>query len=171
MRLFIIGYKNCGKTTIGRQIALKLGLEFIDLDEVIEIQEGKSIPDLYASVGDLEFRIKEWKALQKAVKKDNIVVSTGGGAPCHCENMDLMEKNGEVLYIELDTETLVHRLKKATKDRPIVLNKTDEELEHYITDLRERCEHHYLRAKYKMDGKNISAEKIIEILNLKDRKV
>ncbi|MBN2350687.1 MAG: shikimate kinase [Bacteroidales bacterium] len=168
MRFFIIGYKNCGKTTIGRQLATRLSMEFIDLDEVIEVHEGKSIPELYSDIGDQEFRIREWKALKKVVLKDNIVVSTGGGAPCHCENMDLMEKHGEVLYIKLDTNILVDRLKKVTNDRPIVLNKTDSELQHYITDLRDRCEHHYLRAKYIVDGIDLTVEKVLNILGLTD---
>ena len=63
MRLFIIGYKNSGKTTIGKKLANKLGLEFIDLDDVIEERESKSIPELYLENGDEGFRFLEWKAL------------------------------------------------------------------------------------------------------------
>lgn len=164
MRYFIIGYKNCGKTTIGKKLAVRLGMEFIDLDEMIERKTGKSVPEIYTAVGDEGFRIKEWEALKEVVEKDNIVVSLGGGAPCHCDNMNLIEKHGEVIYIQLDSDTLVSRLKHATKDRPIVLNKTDEELRHYVKDIREKCEHHYLRAKYYVDGKDITVERIAQVL-------
>ncbi|NJK86247.1 MAG: shikimate kinase [Bacteroidales bacterium] len=92
MRYFIIGYKSSGKTTIGKQLASILKMDFIDLDEEIEKLTGRTVPDIYENDGEKEFRKLEWKTLREVVKLDNIVVSTGGGAPCHCENMDLMEK-------------------------------------------------------------------------------
>ena len=98
MRIFIIGYKSSGKTTLGKQLAKRLNMKFIDLDHVIEEREAVSIPELYEKIGDDEFRKKEWEALLEIVKQDNLVISTGGGAPCHCDNMTLMEKFGEVLY-------------------------------------------------------------------------
>lgn len=164
MRLFIIGYKSSGKTTIGKRLAKKLNMEFIDLDDVIEKREGKSIPELYTLFGDTDFRTMEWEALREIVKKDNVIVSTGGGAPCHCDNMNLMEKYGEVLYIKLDDKILVNRLKHAAKSRPIVLNKSEVELKEYVKDMRNRCEHHYQRAKYIIDGKGITVDKIIQVL-------
>ncbi|MBN1119171.1 MAG: shikimate kinase [Bacteroidales bacterium] len=166
MRLFIIGYKNCGKTTIGKKVANRLNLEFIDLDEVIEKKENKTIPELYSEIGDEKFRILEWKALKDVIKKDNIVVSTGGGAPCHCDNMNLMEEHGDVIYIHLDSDTLVSRLKRATKDRPIVLNKTDEELREYVLNQRNNCEHHYARAKYTVEGKDLTVDRILNALSI-----
>jgi shikimate kinase len=165
VRYFIIGYKNSGKTTIGKQLAVRLHMEFVDLDEVIEKREGKTVPEIYIALGDDGFRVKEWEALKEIVKKDNVVVALGGGAPCHCDNMNLIEQYGEVIYIQLDNDTLVSRLKNATKNRPIVLNKTDEELQMYIRDIRSRCEHHYLRAKYYVEGKGITVERIIEALH------
>lgn len=164
-RIFIIGYKSSGKTTMGKKLARKLNMEFIDLDEAIEQSEGKTIPELYSQIGDEAFRILEWKALNKIIEKDNIIVSTGGGAPCHCDNMSLMEKYGEVIYIKLDNDTLVSRLKHATRDRPIVLNMTDEELRVYVSKQRINCEHHYERAKYIVDGKDLTVEKILEVLS------
>lgn len=164
MRYFLIGYKSSGKSTMGRKLANRMGLEFIDLDRVIEKREGKTVPELYTELGDEGFRIKEWKALKEVVKTDNVVVALGGGAPCHCDNMNLIEKYGEVIYLRLDSDTLVSRLKSATTDRPIVLKKTDEELRFYVQDIRNRCEHHYLRAKYVIDSKDISVDKVVSII-------
>jgi shikimate kinase len=169
MRYFIIGYKNSGKTSIGKKLAKQLKMEFIDLDDVIEERERKSIPNLYTELGDELFRIKEWEALKEVVNKDNLIVSLGGGTPCHCDNMNLIEKFGEVIYIHLDNDTLVSRLKDATKDRPIVLNKSDEELRHYVNEIRDRCEHHYQRAKYHIEGKNLTVDKIIEAIQSDDK--
>lgn len=164
MRYFIIGYKSSGKTTLGRKLALKLSLEFIDLDEAIEKREGQTIPQLYIELGDTGFRNREWEALLEVVKRDDVVVALGGGAPCYCDNMNLIMQYGDVIYLRLETEELVSRLKMATRNRPIVLNKSDEELRNYILELREKCEHHYLRAKYIIDAWNISEDKILEVI-------
>jgi len=164
VRYFIIGFKSSGKTTLGKKLANRLNMEFVDLDEVIERREGRIVPDLYTELGDEGFRVKEWEALKETIVKDNLVISMGGGAPCHCDNMNLMERKGEVIYIQLDNDTLVSRLKAAVKDRPIVLNKTDAELRAFVKELRERCEHHYLRAKYIIDGKNLTIDAIMKVL-------
>ncbi len=164
MRYFIIGYKSSGKSTIGRQLAAKINLQFIDLDKVIEKREGKTIPQLYTKLGDEGFRLKEWEALKEVVKSDNVVVALGGGAPCHCDNMNLIEKFGEVIYLRLDDETLINRLKSATADRPIVMNKNDNELRDYIRDIRNHCEHHYQRAKYIIDSQELTVDKLINFI-------
>jgi shikimate kinase len=156
MRYFIIGFKNSGKTTFGRKLAEGLGLDFLDLDEFIEAREGKSIPEIYTRLGEEGFRRLEWKALKEAVKNNNMVLSTGGGAPCHCDNMNLMEQYGDVIYLKVSNETLVSRLKIAAEDRPIVLGKTEKELNQYISELRKKCEHHFLRARFVVDGENLN---------------
>jgi shikimate kinase len=164
MRYFVIGFKNSGKTTFGRQLSKKLGLAFTDLDEYIEEKEGKTIPEIYTGIGDEAFRSLEWKALKEVIKTDNLVVSTGGGAPCHCDNMSLMEKYGDVIYLKVSDDTLVDRLKKAAEDRPIVMGKSGDNLRQYIADLRNKCEHHYLRARYIVDGDKPDMEKLMGML-------
>ena len=164
MRYFIIGFKNSGKTTFGRKLAEELGLDFLDLDEFIEVSEGKGIPELYTRLGEERFRRLEWKALKEAVKNDNMILSTGGGAPCNCDNMSLMEQYGDVIYLKVSDETLVSRLKIAAEDRPIVLGKTEEELKQYIAELRNKCEHHFLRARFVADGENLNMNEFIREL-------
>lgn len=164
MRYFIIGFKNSGKTTFGRELSNRLGFDFIDLDEYIESSEGRSIPEVYTIIGEDAFRRLEWKALKEVVKNNNIVISTGGGAPCHCDNMNLMEEYGDVIYLKVADETLVGRLKKAAVDRPIVLGKSEEELRLYLADMRNKCEHHYLRARFIVDGDNLNWEELVKSL-------
>jgi shikimate kinase len=169
MRYFIIGFKNSGKTTFGRLLSDRLKTDFLDLDEYIEAREGKSIPEIYTSMGEEKFRRIEWRALKEAVAgHKNIVISTGGGAPCHCDNMSLMEEFGEVIYLKVSDEILLNRLKNAAKDRPIVLGKTTAELQEYISELRDRCEHHYKRAKYIIDGDDPDVEEVIKILSVRN---
>jgi shikimate kinase len=78
--------------------------------------------------------------------------------------MTLMESYGDVVYLKVSDNTLVNRLKLATGDRPIVKGKTTEELRQYVTALREKCEHHYLRAKYIVDGDSLDMESVIKSL-------
>ncbi|MFO7656755.1 MAG: shikimate kinase [Bacteroidales bacterium] len=165
MRYFIIGFKSAGKTTIGKKLAGNLAMGFIDLDEYIERTTGRSVPEIFTSEGEAMFRKIEWKALKNVVNEDNIVVSTGGGVPCHCDNMKLMEQSGEVIYLRLDNDTLVSRLEKATADRPIVKGKTREELYRYVLELREKCEHNYLRAKYVVESKNLKINDLVKLLS------
>jgi shikimate kinase len=164
MRYFVIGFKNSGKTTFGRELAKRLGLDFLDLDEFIEKTEGKSIPEIYTLLGEKGFRRLEWKALKEVVKNNHIVISTGGGAPCHCDNMSLMEEYGEVIYLKVSDVTLVNRLKKAAEDRPIVMGKSEKEINLYVADLKGRCEHHYLRATHIVDGDNPDLDELMEKL-------
>jgi shikimate kinase len=164
VRFFIIGFKSSGKTTFGSKLATRLNMDFIDMDEYIERKYNSSVPELFTKEGEESFRRKEWKVLTEMVKKDNIVVSTGGGAACHCDNMSLMEKYGDTVYIKVDDETLVNRLKKLTADRPVVKGKSMTELRAYITGMKEKCEHHYLRAKYILENENIAVEKLVEMI-------
>ncbi len=161
MRIFIIGFKSSGKTTIGKKLAGKLNMDFIDLDAYIEEKTGRTVPDIFTEEGEQEFRNIEWASLVEISKKDNIIISTGGGAPCWCDNMNLMLKKGETIYLRLDNDTLVSRLKDATIDRPIVKNKTDEELRHYVDQLKNNCEHHYLRARHVLEGKNLKLGELV----------
>jgi len=133
-------------------------MHFIDLDEYIESREHKSVPQLYSELGEERFRRKEWKALKEAVINDNVVIATGGGAPCNCDNMNLMEQSGEVVYLNVSDETLIERLSRAATDRPIVMGKNRDELKEYVVDLRRRCEHHYKRAKYILNGETANPE-------------
>lgn len=164
MIYFIIGYKNSGKTTFGRKLAERLNLEFTDLDEYIEKKEGDTIPNIYVKAGEEKFRHMEWNALKEVVKRKNLVVATGGGVPCNCDNMSIMEKFGKVIYLKRDNKLLVERLKKAVHDRPIVRGKNEDELDQYISDLRQRCEHHYLRAHYIIDEENPDMDKVLSML-------
>ena len=169
MRLFIVGYKSSGKTTLGRKLAKRLELAFVDLDEYIEQQEGKSIPEVFLEIGEKEFRRKEREALRQVINMDNILVSTGGGAPCHHDNMSLMEQWGDIIYLKVDDETLITRLKIDADHRPLIKGKTEEELRTYLADLRQRCEREYERARFVVDGNRAEIEIIVEQL-LKEKR-
>jgi len=165
VRIFIVGFKTSGKTTFGRELAGKMKMDFIDLDEMIERKSGMTIPELYMRGGEDSFRREERDMLKEIIASDNIVVSTGGGAACHCDNMTLMEKYGETVYLKAADETLATRMLKVAHERPVIMGRTKEEIMDYITKLRRKCEHHYLRAKFVIEEQDRTPEKLMEKLN------
>ena len=164
MRYFLIGYKTSGKTTLGKELAQHLKMKFIDLDEFIEQEQNSSIPEIYTSLGEEKFRTLEWKALKKIVEEDNVVVSTGGGAPCFCDNMNIMQTYGETIYLRIDEDILLERLKVAAKSRPIVMGKSEEELREYVSNLKKNCEHHYTQAKHIVSGRLLKVSDILNVI-------
>ena len=161
MKIFLLGFKNSGKTTAGKKLAKKLNLEFLDLDELIERNDGRSVPEIYSQDGETVFRKKEQEALLQTAKMDNQVISTGGGVPRFFQNMDFMIENGTTIYLKLDEDTLVGRLKVAAKSRPILKGKNAEEIREYVQDLINNHEHHYLRAHYIIDAKNLAPDDLV----------
>lgn len=161
MRIYLIGFKNSGKTTAGKKLAKKLSLDFLDLDELIERNDGRTVPELYSQDGEEVFREKERVALHQTARMEDVVVSTGGGVPRFFDNMDFMKKQGTTIYLKLDEETLVGRLKVAAKNRPVLKGKTPEQVREYVQDLLNNHEHHYLRANLIVDAKNLAPDDLV----------
>lgn len=134
MRIFLVGYMGCGKSTIGRKIADLLGMSFVDLDKYIEERYFKSVPAIFAEVGESGFRIKERTALLEVIQFEDVVIGTGGGAPCFFDNMEVMNKNGITVYIAPDTEVLASRLLKSKNERPLIVGKSKEALIDFINE-------------------------------------
>ncbi len=91
MRVFLIGFMGCGKSTIGIALAKRMDFDFLDMDKYIEKKEAKSIQQIFEKQGELVFRKKEKIALLEVCKKNNIVIATGGGTPCFFENMQIIK--------------------------------------------------------------------------------
>jgi len=132
MRVFLIGYMGCGKSTTGRKLATLMGSAFIDLDKYIEERNFKTVPAIFAEEGEAGFRAKEQSALLEVAQFDNIVVGTGGGAPCFFDNMEVMKHAGITIYIAPSVETLANRLMKSKTERPLIIGKSRDELLQFI---------------------------------------
>ena len=109
-----------GKSTLGKKLASKLGYSFIDMDAFIEQQEGLSIAEIFASSGEDHFRVLERKALLSLLNMENVVVATGGGTPCFFDNMEMINQEAYSIYLKVDIEKLIGRLKIAADKRPLV---------------------------------------------------
>lgn len=92
MKIYLIGYMGCGKSTLGRRLAQHTGLQFIDMDHYIEMRNYKTVPQIFAEEGEDVFRQKERNALEELAEFTDTIVATGGGAPCFFNNMELMNQ-------------------------------------------------------------------------------
>lgn len=102
----LIGMPSCGKSTIGRRLAKDLGKTFVDLDEEIEREAGKPIPEIFAQGGEEAFRVLETRVTARVTKGQNQVISTGGGIVTREENIPLLRQNGPVLWIRRPLDQL-----------------------------------------------------------------
>lgn len=153
MRLFLIGYMGSGKTTIGRIIARRLKLNFVDMDAHIEQNQFKTVSQLFSEFGEERFRQLERKCLLEVSAYENTVISTGGGAPCFFDNMDVMNQAGETIYIKLTPKELGDRLKTTNiRKRPILASYQGDDLEAYIAVNLEKREPFYNQAKHVFSG-------------------
>lgn len=153
--VYIIGFMGSGKSTAGRKLAALLGWSFIDLDRKIEEVAGKTIPQIFTSDGEEEFRKLETKVLQDHVKEVNTIIATGGGTPCHGNNMGIMLASGITVYLRMTPEQLTSRLLESTGQRPLLKNIPDEKLNDFISKKLESREKWYRKANITLEGKNL----------------
>ena len=132
-RIFLIGYMGAGKTTLGRALAKELNIQFIDLDSYIEERLCKSVSQIFAEKGEAGFRDIERRMLHEAGEFENVIISTGGGTPCFFDNIEYMNGQGTTVFLDVPIDRLFIRLSIARKKRPLIMNKSDEELRSFIT--------------------------------------
>ena len=131
-RIFLVGYMAAGKTTIGSNLAQRLGFEFIDTDTIIEKKYNKSINEIFSTFGESKFREMETETLRKVSKLENVVISTGGGTPCFNNNMEIMKEKGTVIFLNPDLDELTYRLNLVKATRPLLKDKSDTEMRGFI---------------------------------------
>ncbi len=161
MNVFFIGFMGSGKTTLGKRVAGELGLEFIDLDEFIETQEGMTIPQIFQNAGEQAFRLLENKALKQFSDLDGKAIATGGGAPCFHGNIDLMNTLGLTVYLKIKPGILASRLIHSHTERPLIKGKSVEELKEFVENKLNEREKYYSQARLTIEGDNIKASDIV----------
>ena len=147
-RIILIGFMGSGKTTLGRALAKSLGLEFIDLDNYIELRRCKSINSIFAEMGEEGFRTIERNLLHEVCEFENVIISAGGGTPCFFDNIDYMNAQGTTVYLQVPEERLHERLKIAKSKRPLLKEKNDEEIMQFIKEQLERRDVFYKKAAH-----------------------
>lgn len=140
MLVFLTGYRGSGKTTVGRLLAERLGVAFVDLDERITSMAGQTIREIFAAEGEAGFRQRESAALCEAVKQQNAVIALGGGALLLETNRAMIPKDrSAVVYLRADAEVLHTRIYSdptTAAQRPALtaLGGTLEEIRQLLTD-------------------------------------
>lgn len=157
-----------GKTTLGRQLAQRLGYAFLDLDEYIVQQQGRSITQIFEEQGQAHFRQLEREALQQVVQQyTKAVVSTGGGAPCFFDNIDFINQHGESFFLDVPVEVLVNRLlAQGQGERPLLAGKSAAELNLFLSETLAYRKQFYERAKYTLPLAWQNVARLRELLNL-----
>tara|TARA_R110001583_G_scaffold31233_3_gene107057 strand:- start:6017 stop:6526 length:510 start_codon:yes stop_codon:yes gene_type:complete len=133
MKIVLLGYMASGKSAIGKLLATRLNLQFIDLDYYIETCEGLTISKIFSSKGEIYFRKKESEYLQQLINLNNdCIISLGGGTPCYGNNMDILKNNSKSIYLSASINTIFERLKNETSERPLVATIGVDNLKEYI---------------------------------------
>ncbi|MBD8039260.1 shikimate kinase [Bacteroides gallinaceum] len=151
-RIYLIGYMGSGKTTLGKAFACAAGMQFIDLDWYIEERMHRTIRELFAERGESGFREVERNMLYEVGEFENVVIAAGGGTPCFFDNIAYMNRTGDTVFLNASPEALFRRLKVAKAKRPLLADKTDEELMGFIKDGLAGRMAFYSQAKYHFDS-------------------
>lgn len=173
-RIILIGYMGAGKTTVGKALSKELGIPFYDLDWYIENRRRKTIPQLFAEVGEEGFRKIEYNMLHEVAEFEDVIISCGGGTPCFFDNIDYMNRQGQVVYLKADPEVLYKHLLMGKTERPLLKGKSPEQLIAFIKEQLAQRELFYNRANYSLDVSlmdnyekiKITIEKLRELLQI-----
>jgi shikimate kinase len=163
--IFVIGFMASGKSTFGKRVAKELGYSFIDTDKEIERQEGKKISQIFKEKGEQYFRTLEMNFLKSISNiKENTLFSTGGGMACNQYRLNRMLKAGKVIYLEIDSKSVINRLQNAKQKRPILDNLSKEELEKKIKSLLNKRRRYYEQSDQtisSLNSKKVKGEEVI----------
>lgn len=161
-RIFLIGYMGAGKTTVGKQLASRMGLAFVDLDSYIEARHHKTVRELFAEQGEQAFREIEQKMLHEVAAFEDVLISTGGGTPCFFDNIEFMNRAGETVYLKVSAEELTKRLETCKQTRPVLQNRSGEALFLFIDENIRRRELFYKQASVIFDAEKLLTESDVQ---------
>ena len=151
IRIILIGYMGAGKTTVGKELAKALGLTFYDLDWYITTRMRRTVKEIFDERGEEGFRRIEHNMLHEVAEFENVVISCGGGTPCFFDNMEYMNQQADTVYLKASPEVLYAHLQMGKGVRPLLLNKTPDEVQQFIREQLAYREHFYSQARYIAD--------------------
>lgn len=166
MKVFLIGYMGCGKSTLGRKITKATGYSFIDMDSAIEEREGASVTDIFHYEGEEYFRKAERALIEELATADgDMIISTGGGAPTWRDNVAYMNTVGKSFYLRRTPTQIASRLSPHGRQRrPKLRGLNDEELIAFMTENMAEREPYYSQATWTIDCAERSDAELIEII-------
>jgi shikimate kinase len=163
-RIFLIGMMGSGKSYWLKQMAKWTKSVGYDLDALIEMNEEKTIPEIFNEDGEAYFRKAESKILRWFKEKKKYVIATGGGTACFQENMDFMKKEGVVIWLDESVEVLVNRLSIEKAHRPLIANLSDNELAAFLEQKLVERHPFYKQAHYRLTSDQINESRLKKLI-------
>ena len=155
--IVITGFMGSGKSIVAEKLARKLGMEFIDMDQIIE-KQGMSISDIFARYGEKYFREQENKLVKELSQKENMVIATGGGTLLSADNAKMLSEKGEIICLYADSKVLYNRLKRKD-NRPLLKGGN---LLDRINQLVEERKKIYDNIKLKIDTSDLNIQEVVD---------
>lgn len=159
-----------GKSTLGKKIANRHNVAFIDLDAQVEQNDGMSIHEMFDQHGENFFRDKEAEALRSLEEQDSpFVCAAGGGTPCFMDNLTYMQENGTVVWVDPPLKMVVSRLANAKDRRPLLAGLEKEGIAQKLEQLMEERRYWYEQADLRFDPAKDGLDTLIQELYLYQR--
>ena len=155
-KIFLIGMMGSGKSYWAKKMAKWNKCVGYDLDALIEMNEEKTIAEIFNEDGEDYFRKVEAKILRWFKEKKKFIIATGGGTPCFQENMHWMKKEGIVIWLDESLEVLVKRISPEKNQRPLIANLSDTQIASFIEDKLVERHAFYGQAHYRLTSNQIS---------------
>lgn len=152
----LIGPSGCGKTTLATALNEFYKIPVCDLDAAITADTGLSVDDIFSLRGEDYFRRLEADMLRRVLSRDTpMIISVGGGTPCHSGNMEVLLDNARVVYLRCDPDTLASRLYLFRHTRPLVKNLSRADITRYVDRMLDDRQPYYLRAHHIFDSSRL----------------
>lgn len=166
MKVFLVGFMGCGKSSFGRRLAIQSEWDFLDTDKEIERRAGMTIPEIFERKGEAWFRELEKQVIDSLPAIDgNSVVALGGGAVCREGVMEALNAAGTTIYLKMSPERLVQRIdEKGRNKRPKIKGMDDAELLNFIGETLPEREKYYNKANFVLDCDGVADERIVGML-------
>lgn len=161
VKVFLIGYMGVGKSTIAKKLASRLGLSVLDLDQLIEQEAQLSVPELFATTGEVYFRELEHRLLNQTIQTSpGFVLATGGGTPCFYDNINQMNEAGCTIWLQLPPAKILSRISKNLQSRPLLAAVSERERLKFIKKALEDRTPFYSQAHIHFQAENTSAGRL-----------
>lgn len=166
MKLFIVGYMGCGKSSLGKKLSKEMNMRFVDTDAEIERREGASVNDIFRYEGEEYFRKSERRVIEDIIEEqEDVIVSTGGGLPLWRDNMELMNDAGITIFLKRSAEQIASRLSPhGRQKRPKLRGLNDEELVAFMRENMLQREPYYKKAQLCIDCVSLSDAELVNIV-------
>jgi shikimate kinase len=166
-RIYLTGFMGSGKTTVGSRLACTLGYAFSDLDALIEARAGRPVQEIFARDGEAAFRALEGELLRETTRSTRCVISVGGGALAHGDNLEFTRQHGTVVYLRVPVDELVVRLEHGRTARPMLFDADGRPLqraalEERVVSMLAMREPYYCRAHASVDVGRLNVRDTVE---------